>query len=71
MSDKPKLELGVNGYINPGHIVNVFFTSSQPIFRAEVLQRAERAGEYWHLKTEKGIIWVQAFERMDLVGSVA
>lgn len=65
--EEPKLKLGVEGYINPGHIVNVFFTSSDAIFGAEVLYVPNNAGECWRLKTSMRIVYVQTFERIDLI----
>lgn len=63
-----KLELGVEGYINPGHVVNVHFVRSPSIFNALVLYRPTREGENWRLKTKEGIVYVQMYERMDLIG---
>jgi len=63
-----KLELGVEGYINPRHIVNVHFVRSPSIFNALVLGKPAREGENWRLKTKEGIVYVQMFEKMELVG---
>lgn len=68
--DKPKLELDTKEYIEQGHIVNVHFIKSPSIFHAEVLYRPATTGDSWHLKTRDGIVYVQMFERMDLVDSV-
>ena len=62
-----KLELGIEGYINIGNIVNVYFVNSLPVYNAEVLYRPGAIGECWRLKTEHGIVYVQMFERMDLI----
>jgi len=63
-----KLELGVEGYINPGHVVNVHFVRSPSIFNALVISREGGGENTWRLKTKEGIVYVQVFERMDLVG---
>lgn len=64
-----KLKLGIDGYISIGNIVNVHFVSSGSIFGAEVLYVPGGRENTWRLKTSLGIIYVQMFERMDLIGS--
>ena len=63
-----KLELGIEGNINIGHVVNVHFVKSPSIINAQVLYRPNATGDSWHLKTKEGIVYVQMFERMELIG---
>ncbi len=54
--------------IEVGDIVEVNFNSSGAIYRAEVLYRPQATGDSWMLKEPSGhIVYVQMFERMDLV----
>lgn len=63
-----ELNLGIEGYIRKGHIVNVHFVKSQSIFNAEVLYVPDAEGENWRLKTKEGVVYVLMYERMDLIG---
>lgn len=62
------LDLRLKDIIEPGKIVNVHFVSSKSIFRAEVLCIPNVTGDSWQLKTKDGIVYVQMFERMELIG---
>jgi len=63
------LDLRLKDIIEPGKIVNIHFVSSRSIFKATVLSIPGIAGESYQLKTKEGqIVYVQMFERMDLVG---
>jgi len=61
------LDLRLKDIIEPGKIVNVHFVGSKSIFRAKVLSIPGIVGDCYRLKTKEGIVYVQMFERMDLV----
>ena len=54
--------------IEIGHCVNVHFVRSPSIFNAQVLYIPVAEGDSWQLKTKEGIVYVQMFERVDLIG---
>lgn len=54
--------------IKIGSLVDVHFVHSDPIRRARVAYVPQAAGDSWRLvKGVNGVIYVQMFERMDLV----
>lgn len=55
--------------IKIGSLVNVHFVHSDSIFRARVAYVPQNTGDSWRLfRGAKEIIYVQMFERMDLIG---
>jgi hypothetical protein len=61
-------KLEVDKSISIGHVVNVHFGKSSSIFNAKVLYEPQATGDSWILDTEQGVVYVQIFERMDLIG---
>ena len=57
--------------VKKGHIVNVHFVRSPSIFGAKVLYTPQATGDSWHLETKEGVIYVQLFEKMEIIGCVA
>ena len=58
----------MNKKIDTGDKVNVFFVNSNAIFEATVLSIPGIVGDSYRLETKDGqIVYVQVFERMDLV----
>ena len=54
--------------IKVGDFVGVEFSSALPISMAEVLYIPGATGDCWRLKKKNGkIIYIQIFERMDLI----
>jgi len=62
------LDLRLKDIIEPGKIVNVHFIRSPSIFNAKVLYIPRGEGDCYQLKTKEGIVYVQMFEKMELVG---
>jgi len=66
--EKMTLDLRLKNIIEPNKIVNVHFVRSPSIFNARVLYVPNSTGDSWQLKTKEGVVYVQMFERMDLIG---
>jgi hypothetical protein len=54
--------------IEIGDKVNIFFTTADAIFDAEIIDRPCAEGDCWKVKTEKTLYNVQHFAYMEKIG---
>jgi len=57
----------MNKKIEIGDSVTIHFSHSDSIFQAKVLYVPQATGDSWQLERDGNIMYVQMFERMDLV----